>query len=173
MILETERLILRPWEKEDVNALYELAQDSHVGPPCGWSPHKNVAESAEILANILMNDYTFAIVLKDTNQVIGDIGIMPQAESKYCENDKQAEIGFWMGFPYWGNGYMPEACKRVIEYGFEELQLEKIWCSHNVENHNSKRVQGKCGFLYSHMDTYFSKRLEKEVSMAVNCILKL
>lgn len=168
MILETERLILRTWEKTDVDVLYELAQDEHVGPPCGWSPHKDIRESEEILENILMNDYTYAIVLKETGQVIGDISLMPNSESKYCENDMQAEIGFWLGFPYWGRGYMPEACTSLIRYGFEERKLEKIVCSHNIENQNSRRVQEKCGFKYLYTDTYYSKRLEKEISMIVN-----
>ena len=76
-ILETERLILRPWAIEDAEELFQLAKDEHVGPPCGWSPHKDVEESKYVLTNILINDYTFAIILKGNNEIIGDIGLCP------------------------------------------------------------------------------------------------
>ncbi len=170
MQLETERLIIRPWTMEDVEEIYELAKDEHVGPPCGWTPHKSSEESAFVLKNILINDYTFALVLKDNNKIIGDIGIMPNTESKFCENEKQAEIGFWLGFQYWGKGYMPEACKRMIQYGFNELGLEKIWCSHNTDNHNSKRVQEKSGFEFVRMDEFYSRAKECNVEVCLNCI---
>ena len=170
MILETQRLILRPWEMEDVNNLYELAKDSHVGPPCGWNPHTDIEESRVVLEDILMNDYTFAVVLKETGTVIGDISLMPYSESRFPENEKQSEIGFWLGYPYWGNGYMPEACKKLVQYGFEELKLERIWCAHNMDNHNSKRVQEKSGFVFHHEDSYYARELDKRVSVTVNCI---
>ena len=157
MVFETERLFLRPWKKEDDNRVYELAKDPHVGPPCGWTPHKNLKESKAVLRDILINDYTFALVLKDTQEVVGNISIMPYSESRFAQNDKQAEVGFWLGYPYWGKGYMAEACTRIITYGMEELKLEKIWCAHEVKNHNSMRVQQKCGFIFDHDETVSSK----------------
>lgn len=170
MILETKRLVLRLWKKEDANVLYELARDVHVGPPCGWEPHKSLRESKGILRDVLINDYTYAIVLRETNEVIGNISLMPYCESRFAQNEKQAEIGFWLGYPYWGKGYMPEACIRLIGYGFQEKGLEKIWCSHDLENHNSMRVQQKCGFKFHHEDSYYSRDLDKKISMRVNCI---
>ncbi len=172
MILETERLILRPWNKDDLEVLYELAKNPYVGPPCGWDPHKSMEESKDVLEDILMNDYTFAVVLKSTGKVVGDISIMPYCESRYPENENQGEIGFWLGYEFWGNGYIPEACRRLIAYGFEELELEKIWCAHNDDNYNSRRVQEKCGFILHHLDSYYSKAQDKRKSMCVNCIEK-
>lgn len=170
MIFETERLILRPWRTEDLECLYELAKDVHVGPPCGWSPHIDMEESKGVLEDILMNDYTFALVLKETNQVIGDISLMPYCESRFPENENEGEIGFWLGYPYWGKGYMPEACNRIVQYGFEDLKMEKIWCAHNLDNHNSKRVQEKSGFVFHHEDSYYAKQLDKRVRVSVTCI---
>ena len=172
MVLETERLILRPWKNEDAERVYVLAKDVHVGPPCGWTPHRDLKESRAVLRDILMNDYTFAVLLKENQRVIGNISLMPYSESRFAKNEKQAEIGFWLGYSYWGNGYMTEACKKLIEYGFEECGLECIWCAHNLENHNSMRVQQKSGFVFHHEDYYYSKELDKQISMKVNCIFR-
>lgn len=170
MLLETERMILRPWEKDDYKKLYMLASDSRVGLPCGWEPHKNEQESKDVLCDILMNDYTFALVHKDVNEVIGNIAIMPYCESRFALNERQAEIGFWLGYPYWNKGYMTEACKKMIEYGFEEMGLEAIWSAHNLDNYGSMRVQQKCGFVFHHNDTYYSRELDRKTSVNVNYI---
>lgn len=171
MVLETERLILRPWNTEDLQSLYELAKDSHVGPPCGWNPHKDLKESKNVLEDILINDYTFALVLKETGEVIGDISLMPYSESRFSQNEQEGEVGFWLGYPYWGKGYMPEACRRIVEYGLKELKLKKIWCAHNLDNYNSKRVQEKSGFAFHHKDSYYAKELDRRINVDVNCIV--
>lgn len=168
--METERLMLRPWQSSDLEVLYHLASDPHVGPDCGWNPHKDLEESKFVLEKILMVKNTYAIVLKETDEVIGNISFF---KSKYNENDHQAEIGFWLGYPYWGNGYMPEACKCLMDYCFKELKLEKIWCVHHQENHNSARVQEKCGFKYHHTDeAYYIAQLDQSVISTVNIITK-
>ena len=109
-------------------------------------------------------------MLKDTQEVVGNISIMPYSESRFAQNDKQAEVGFWLGYPYWGKGYMAEACTRIITYGLEELKLEKIWCAHEVKNHNSMRVQQKCGFIFDHDETVSSKG--EEYLLKVNYVKK-
>ena len=164
MRLETERLILRAWELDDAENLYGLARDTEVGPACGWPPHTSVAESRSILEKVLRNDYTYAIVLKESGQIIGDISRMPMGESRFCENESQAEIGFWLGRAYWGNGYMPEACKAVMKECFETLGFEKLWCAHSTVNSKSKRVQEKCGFAFEFLD--------ESRSMVVNSVTR-
>lgn len=170
MILETERLILRPWKKDDLEQLFELAKDPHVGPPCGWNPHESLKESRAVLRDILINDYTFALVQKETGLVIGNISLMPYSESRFPKNENQGEIGFWLGYPYWGNGYMTEACIRLIDYGFQEKGLEEIWCAHNLDNHNSMRVQQKSHFVFHHEDSYYAKELDARIYVKVNSI---
>jgi len=170
MVLETKRLKLRPWEKGDVERLFELAKEPHVGPPCGWKPHENLQESSEVLCDILINEYTYAILLKETNEVIGNIALMPYCESRFARNEKEAELGFWLGYPHWGKGYMPEACERLIEYGFADVDLDRIWCAHNLDNYNSMRVQVKCGFEFHHEDEYYARELDKKIGVKVNCI---
>lgn len=152
MTFETERLILRPWHEADAEELYELSRDPRVGPACGWNPHKSLDESRTVLKSILMNDYTYAIVSKDTGKLMGNISLMPPEDSCLAKTPQQAEIGFWLGHDYWGRGYMPEACRRLIEYGFNEKKLEEILCCHSKSNHNSARAQSKAGFSFLYAD---------------------
>ncbi|EKQ56162.1 MULTISPECIES: GNAT family N-acetyltransferase [unclassified Clostridium] len=151
-----------------MESLYEIASDEHVGPACGWEPHRDIEESQHILRNILVNEHTFAIILKEHNKVIGNIGFITMPGSKYCENELQHEIGFLLGYSYWGNGYMPDACKCLMMYGFEQLKLEKIICTHVIENYNSESVQKKCNFKYAYTDRFFHKGRNREVTMIVN-----
>lgn len=146
--LETKRLILRPWKEEDAENLYELAKDERVGPSAGWPPHKSVSESKEIIKSRFFEDITFAVCKKETGEIMGCIGISLGKNSDLCASVEEAEIGYWIGFPYWGNGYIPEAAAELIRYCFEELKLQKIWCRYFDGNEKSKRVQEKCGFVY-------------------------
>lgn len=75
MIIETERLILRPWKESDAASLYEYAKDPAVGPVAGWPVHTSVENSLEIIRNILSAEDTFAVCLKIDNKAIGYKGI--------------------------------------------------------------------------------------------------
>lgn len=171
--LNTQRLLLRPWQESDLDTLYELAKDPQVGPDCGWNPHQDKQESQDVLTKLLMNDYNYAIVLKETGEVVGDISLMPFGTGSHAKNEKEKEIGFWLGRPYWGKGYMPEACLRLLEYGFEEKGAERIWCAHHTENHKSARVQEKCGFRFHHKKEHvYLRQLDIYRDAVVNCMTK-
>ena len=81
MILETKRLILRPWDESDAESLYEYAKDDRVGPIAGWPPHTSVENSREVINNVLSAPETYAVCLKDNNKAIGSIGLMIGKES--------------------------------------------------------------------------------------------
>lgn len=66
--------------------------------------------------------------------------------------ENEAEIGYWIGVPFWGKGYVPEAVQELIRYSFEELELTTLWCGYFDENSQSKRVGEKCGFHYHHSE---------------------
>lgn len=173
MILHTERLLLRPWEEGDAQQLYKLASDPEVGPDCGWMPHQNLDESRHILTQMLMNCYTWAIVLKETGDVIGDISLMPFGTSDKARNENEKEIGFWMGRPYWGQGYMPEACTELLRYAFEDLNCDCVWCAHHDKNPKSARVQEKCGFRFDHkIEHVYLRQLDTYRNAVVNCMTK-
>jgi ribosomal-protein-alanine N-acetyltransferase len=164
-ILITNRLILRQWEESDSTDLYEYAKSKLVGPNAGWPPHKNEDESKEIIKMLTENNDTYSIVLKSENKVIGSIGLHDRKPDITLSNLKQKEIGYVLNPKYWGNGFIPEAVNCLIEYGFNELNLDLIWCGHFDFNHNSKRVNEKCGFKYRFQKAERLKLLDnKEVT---------
>ena len=150
MILKTDRLILRHWRRWDAKELHKYASNPNVGPNAGWPIHKNVGESRDIIKHVLAKPTTFAVVLKETKKPVGSAGLIL---GKDCHIDvpiDEAEIGYWIGEPYWGQGLIPEAVNKLLEYGFVNLGLGKIWCGYFEGNTKSKRVAEKCGFKYQY-----------------------
>ena len=150
MILETERLVLRPWQESDAESLYEYAKNPEVGPIAGWPPHKNVEDSLGIIKNVLNGPECYAICLKEDNQAIGAIELRLNGVTDMTDRDDECELGYWIGQTFWGNGYMPEAAKELLRHGFEDLNMQTIWCGYYDGNVKSKRVQEKVGFLFHH-----------------------
>lgn len=150
MILKTERLVLRPWKEEDAESLYEYAKDPDVGPIAGWPPHKNIEESLDAIKNILNGAECYAICERENNKAIGAIELKLNGHTDMTERDDQCELGYWLGKPFWGKGYVPEAAAELIRHGFEELGMTTIWCGYYDGNRKSKRVQEKVGFVHHH-----------------------
>lgn len=163
--LISERLILREWRESDSSDLYEYAKSDLVGPNAGWKPHKDENESKEIIKMFIKSDCVHAIVLKSENKVIGGIGIHNRKPDEKLDNLEQREFGYVLNPKYWGNGYVPEAVNCLIDYGFNELNLDLIWCGHYDFNNKSKRVIEKCGFRYKFTKNEKIKLLDnKEVT---------
>lgn len=150
MILETERLILRPWRESDAESLYEYAKDPRVGPIAGWPPHKSVDESLDVIKNVFNGPECYAICLKTDNVAIGCIELKLKGHTDMTDRDDECELGYWIGVPFWGKGYVPEAVRKILHRGFEDLGMTTIWCGYYDGNEKSKRVQEKCGFIYHH-----------------------
>lgn len=148
MIIETERLILRKWQIQDAESLYIYAKDPDIGPIAGWPPHQSVEESRRVIENVLSGPECYAICEKGTNAVIGAVELFK--DSDMTGGDDECELGYWLGKPFWGRGYMPEAAAALIDRGFEELGMKAIWCGYFDGNEKSKRVQEKLGFIYHH-----------------------
>lgn len=148
-VLETQRLILREFKENDLTDFYEYASVDGVGEMAGWSHHENIEITKEILNSFIKDNKVFAIVYKENNKVIGSLGV-----EKYGMEDKLDEfkdlygrsIGYVLSKDYWGKGLMPEAVKCVINYLFDECNLDFIICGYYLFNNQSKRVQEKCGF---------------------------
>lgn len=152
MEFQTERLILRPWREADAESLYEYAKDPRVGPIAGWQPHTSISDSLDIIRNVLSAEGTFAVCLKTDDRAIGSIGLIPPMQSHTQAADTEQEIGYWIGVPFWGNGYIPEAVRRLQQYAFEELGCTALWCGYYAGNERSRRCQEKCGFVYHHTE---------------------
>ena len=145
MILETERLILRPWREDDAEDLFEYASDPDVGLPAGWLPHTSVENSREIICHILSAPETYAVCLKTNGTAIGSIGFH---RNDLAEQDDEFELGYWIAKPFWGLGLIPEASREMLRYAFEDLKMNRIWCGYYDGNERSRRVQEKLGFLH-------------------------
>lgn len=144
-ILETERLILRPWLLTDLDNLYEYSKDERVGPMAGWEPHTNKDDAIKALEQYITQEYHWAIVLKEENKVIGAIKLnSDNNRGKYYAK----AISFVLSPIYWGQGIMTEAVKKVIRYAFDEIKIDLMSAFHYPENERSKRVIEKCGFEY-------------------------
>lgn len=148
MVLETERLTLRPWEESDAAECYKYAKDPKVGPIAGWPVHESAEDSRQIIRNVLSVPETYAIVWKETGLPIGCISIKCGEAAKLTDKEDECELGYWLGVPYWGNGIMPEAVREILRRAFDELGMKKVWCGYYEGNDKSKRVQEKCGFKY-------------------------
>ena len=161
-MIETERLILRPWQEQDAEALYTYASDPEVGPPAGWPPHTSVENSREIIKNVLSKPETYAVCLK-AGKPIGSIGLHLNGSTDMTDRDDECELGYWIGKPYWGQGLIPEASRALLRYAFEELGMRAVWCGYYDGNEKSRKVQTKLGFVYHHKTEGLEVRLMNDI----------
>ncbi|MCH4210125.1 GNAT family N-acetyltransferase [Bifidobacterium sp.] len=153
-VLTTERLILRPWkvnDRDEAQALFRYASNPHVGPSGAWPVHTSIENSMEVIRDVLAAPENYAVVLKETGEPIGSIGLIALSDRVCSGDDKPSdamELGYWIGEPYWGQGLVPEAAREVLRHGFQDLQLAAIWGTHNVDNHKSERVMDKLGLSW-------------------------
>ncbi|MBR0143612.1 MAG: GNAT family N-acetyltransferase [Clostridia bacterium] len=146
MIMETERLILRPWRESDAEECFRYASDPRVGPAAGWPVHDSVETSRRVIRDVLSAPETYAVVLRETGLPVGSIGL--HFHSDLAKGEDEAELGFWIGVPYWGRGLIPEAAKEMLRHAFCDLRLARVWCGYYDGNEKSKRAQEKIGFRY-------------------------
>ena len=145
-LLETPRLLLRPFEPADAADVQRLAGERAIADTTRNIPHPYADGMAEawiesqergFAAGRLVN---FAITLRGERTLIGSIGLTLDPE--LCGT---AQLGYWVGVPYWNRGYCTEAACAVVDYGFSRLGLERIHAHHLVRNPASGRVLAKTG----------------------------
>lgn len=152
-MIKTERLMLRKWKETDAESLFEYAKDPEVGLIAGWPPHGSKEESLDVIKNVLNGAECYAICEKENGKAIGSIELKLNGHTDMTDRDDECELGYWLGKPFWGRGYMPEAAREIIRHGFEDLGMNTIWCGYYEGNQKSKRVQEKLGFVYHHTCT--------------------
>jgi RimJ/RimL family protein N-acetyltransferase len=173
VILKTNRLILRPWEESDAESLYEYAKSPLVGPAAGWPVHTSVENSRQIIREVLSADETYAVTIKDDGSAIGSVGLLIGDKSDLTVNADEAEIGYWIGAPYWGQGLIPEAVRELMRYAFDDLGISTLWCGYFDDNEKSKRVNEKCGFRFHHTENNKECPLINETkTQHVTCVTK-
>jgi RimJ/RimL family protein N-acetyltransferase len=143
IVLETERLVLRRPTLADVKAIARLANDRRVAQNTSRLPHPYTVSDAEFFVGYVAQqprDTNFVITYG--GDVLGTVGID-------LGNPDVPEVGYWLGVPYWGQGYATEAARAVIDFAFEEFGSNELRAGARVVNPASRRVLEKCGFQWT------------------------
>lgn len=150
--IETERLILRPWQAKDLDDLFDYKSDRRVTMSSSEYPHETKAQTKKLLDMMLNREGWFskgecrAIVLKNENKVVGGISA---GDLKLDESlGKKREIGFEINPKYWRMGIATEASNALIKHEFDEVDVDKVYMSHFSFNKKSSDLIKKLGFLY-------------------------
>ena len=93
------------------------------------------------------NRHSFAMVHKESGEVIGCIGLVPEGDEHYAVMQREREVGYWIGYPYWGQGLTTEALKALLSYCRNQLGLYSVLLTVDLRNYGSRRVAEKCGFI--------------------------
>lgn len=141
--LKTQRLTLSMPTQDDVKNIVQFAGDYQVFVTTSNIPHPYKDEDAFYWLDIVQRgfeekkQYTFAVRLN--NEMVGAVGL------KINQRNDNAILGYWLGLPFWNRGYTTEAAKRIVQFGFEAIQLHKIHSTHFSHNLASGRVMQKIG----------------------------
>ena len=145
-MLKTERLLLRPFTIADAEDLQRLAGDREVARTTLLIPHPYPDGAAEewiqFQSEKLEHQRPFAITLGQSGELIGAIGLVVDSAHR------RAEMGYWIGVPYWNRGYASEAAAAIVGWGFEALELERVFAMHFSGNAASGRVLAKLGMTH-------------------------
>ncbi len=164
--IRTERLILRPFESADAPRVQQLAGAREVALNTMQIPHPypdGVAEQWIAQQAENPDNYTFAI---DDGQLAGGIGL------RLTHEFDRAEVGYWLGVPFWGRGYTTEALGAVIRFGFEDLNLHRIYAGYFDRNKASGRVMEKNGLKYEGRLREHVKKWDVYVDVVYHGILR-
>lgn len=164
--LQTERLTLRVYAFADIPALMPLIGAHEVAATTLRIPHPYtesnardfIASTEEVIAR--GNGLRLGIILRERGALCGGVGLLVEP------NHRRAELGYWVGVPYWGNGYATEAARAVVKYGFGALRLHRIFASHFVNSPASARVLRKIGMRH---EGSFAHVLKWESSSTLRC----
>ena len=135
---------LRPWRHTDIATLVTLADNLNIASNLtDGFPKPFTCEAAErFIAMALSENPRKILAITIEGKVVGSIGIYPQ----YDIYRKNAELAYWLGEPYWGNGYMQLAIRKMCRYAFDTWQLERIFARPFASNLRSRKVLEKSGF---------------------------
>lgn len=148
-VIETERLTLRPFHLLDAKRVQELAGDVKIAETTLNIPHPYEDGMAEAWISTLKDSLadgksiTYAITEKNTGALVGSISLMGMNSIH-----RKAELGYWVGVPYWNKGYCTEAARAIVELGFKELNLNRIYALAFASNNGSWSVMEKIGMAY-------------------------
>ena len=143
--LRTARLVLRPFEPTDAPRVTELVSAYEIADTTAAIPHPYVEPMADewirgqTAAYEAGENVTFAVTLAATGELIGAMGLRLEPDLR------SAELGYWVGLPYWNHGYATEAAQAVIGHAFGAHDVDRVHATHFVRNPASGRVMAKTG----------------------------
>ena len=143
--LETPRLVLRRMTMRDARDIFDYSRDEEVARHVLWSAQRDVSEARDYVRFMLRRyradqPSSWGIILKRENRLVGTIGYMDDSE-----DNGSVEVGYSLARRLWNGGYMTEALRRVIDYTFEAMDINRIEAQHELDNPSSGRVMEKCG----------------------------
>jgi ribosomal-protein-alanine N-acetyltransferase len=147
-VLETKRLLLRPYRLSDAPDAQRMAADQRIADTTSSIPHPypdGVAENwisghAESFRN--GTQVTYAVTLRSSGELVGTVTLL-DVQAKHA----RAELGYWIGVDHWGKGYCTEAVERLIAYAREHMKISRIVARSLARNPASARVMVKAGLL--------------------------
>ena len=148
-VIKTERLILRPFELSDASDVQRYAGDYDIARTVANIPYPYEDGMAEEWINSHAekfeenNELTLAITHKQKKYLIGAIGLV-----RIAAEHQHAEMGYWIGKPFWGNGYCSEAARALLDFSFNSLKLNRVFAFHFAHNPASGRVLQKIGMTH-------------------------
>lgn len=151
VFVETDRLLLREILPNDAEDLFEMDSDPLVHQYLGNNPLKDISASRSIIEMVRKqyNDYgigRWAIVLKETNEMIGWAGL--KFETSLAEKGNYYDLGYRLKQKHWNKGFASEAAKASLSFGFENLKLTKINAAAHVDNLASNKIIQNIGFKF-------------------------
>ena len=147
-VLETERLMLRRPTLPDVRAIARLANDRRIAENTRRLPHPYSQEHAVAFVRAMADDKSKTVFLIENNHVpIGIVGVN-------WREPEAPELGYWLGVEYWGQGFATEAARAVIDFAFEEFDIEHLMSGARVANPTSRNILEKCGFQWSGVELH-------------------
>jgi ribosomal-protein-alanine N-acetyltransferase len=142
--LETKRLRVRPYSEADIPELLPLIGTWEVAATTLRIAHPYTEQDARAFLELAKEagKMWLAITLLSDGRQVGGIGMRIE------EQHRHAELGYWLGVDYWGQGYATEAGREMIRYGFEQLDLHRIFATHFAHNPASGNILRKLGMRH-------------------------
>lgn len=171
-LLTTQRLVLRPFAGADAETVRALAGDRRIADTTLNVPHPYEPGMAELWITSLETlratgeQATFAVCLKDTEKLIGAMSL------RIISILSQANLGYWVGHPFWNMGYGTEAATAVVAYAFDALHLHRVYAAHLARNPASGRIMQKLGMQQEGVQREHTRKWNQYEDLVIYGLLK-
>lgn len=156
--METERLYLKNWGVTDAAAFFRITSSPSILPATGCPAIADEGAALQVLRDDYSSDETYKIVLKESGEIIGSIGLR-FGEDACSERIDEPEVGFWLDEAFQGQGYASEALEAVLSHAREDLHCPAVWGCHYEGNVRSARLLERFNFSLVRVNPHGDTRL--------------